>query len=196
MSGTIGDNVYRASGVVAAAGGGGAWKFISETALDTNPIVVTGLDSTYDTYMFILNGAHVSVQSGSQWIQAQLYQDGAAVTTSSYNYAMTNMGDWRSAVTAQYETATTYWKLTHDGTNTTAGSGNEVIMWLFHPSSTTLWPSILYGKMGETHDSRTQVNYGGGQFQGTGTATTGIQFDVDEGTFDGGTVRLFGLSKS
>ena len=196
MSGTIGDNVYRASGVVASAGGGGAWNFISETALDDSTILITGLDSTYDTYAYVMDSGHFDTSSGGQWYQAQLYQDGAAVSTSSYNWAMTNMGDWRSEVTCSYSTATTYWKLAHDGMKNDAANAQDMVLWLFHPSSTTLWPSILWAKMGETGDSRTQVNYGGGQFQGTGTATTGLQFVPGEGSFDGGTMRLYGISKS
>jgi hypothetical protein len=196
MSGVIGDNVYRASGVVAAAGGGGAWNFISETALDTSPILITGLDSTYDTYIFVLNGIHFTEQSGGQWFQCQLYQSGAAVSTSSYNWAMTVMGDWRSDVTASYSTATTYWKLSNDGNVLTTAAVTDCILYLFNPSSTTVWPSILYSKMGESYPARTEVQYGGGQFQGTGTATTGLQFIPGHGSFDGGTLRLYGLSKS
>jgi len=196
MSGTVGDNVYRASGVTAAAGGGGAWNFISATALDTTTVLVTGLDSTYEIYQFVFEGLHCDTTGSSNNLQAQLYQGGAAVTTSSYNWAMTNMGDWQSSVTCSYSASDTNWRFCHDGTKNTTAAVIDCILYLFNPSSTTVWPSLLYSKMGETHDNRTQVNYGGGQFQGTGTATTGLQFACAEGGFNGGTVRLYGLSKS
>ena len=92
MSGIIAQNVLDNSGLIKAPAGGGAWNFISSTALDAATISVSGLDSTYDRYQMVLSNVHVDTESsGSQYLWARAIQGGSAITSSDYIYAATSM---------------------------------------------------------------------------------------------------------
>jgi len=196
MSGSVGDNTARASGVIASAGGGGAWNFISSTALDAATITVTGLDSTYDKYQFVLSNVHVDDEnSGSQHVYARAIQGGSPVTASSYEYGATDIQSNGSSINAYYDSGTDRFRICHNGTSVPTAEGLDITLDIYHPASTTTWLTAYWEKVGYSHDNRENINVGGGQLKTT-AATTGIQFLLAAGAFDGGNVRLYGLANS
>ena len=196
MSGIISDNQGRSSGLVKAGGGGGAWNFISSTALDASTITVTGLDSTYDKYQFVLSNVHVDTEnSGSQHVYARAIQGGSPYTGSDYIYGATTMGSHQNSVTSYYDTGGGYFKIADNGTSLPTAEGLDITLDIYHPASTTTWLTAYWEKVGYTHDNRDNINIGGGQLKTT-AATTGIQFLLASGAFDGGNVRLYGLANS
>ena len=195
MSGSVGDNTARASGVIASAGGG-AWNFISSTALDAATITVTGLDSTYDKYQFVLSNVHVDTEhSGSQHVYARAIQGGSPVAGGSYEYGATDIQSNGSSLNAYYDTGTSSFKISHNGTSLPTDEVLDLTLDIYHPASTTTWLTAYWEKVGYTHDNRININVGGGQLKET-AATTGIQFLLAAGAFDGGNVRLYGLANS
>ena len=185
-----------ASGVPSwAAAGGGAWTFISSTALDAATISVTGLDSTYDKYQFVLSDVHVDTESsGSQYIWARAIQGGSAVTSSDYIYSATSYTS--SASYGGYASGgNDIFLIANNGTSLPTAEVIDITLDIYHPGSTTTWLGAFWQKIGYTHDNRDEINMGGGQLKTT-AATTGIQFGLQSGVFDGGNVRLYGLTNS
>ena len=196
MSGIITDNLGRSSGLVKSGGGGGAWNFISSTALDAATITVTGLDSTYDKYQFVLSNVHVDDEnSGSQHVYARAIQGGSPWTSNHYIFGATTMGSHQNQVDSYYDTGTSSFRIADNGTSTPTAEGLDITLDIYHPASTTTWLTAYWEKVGYSHDNRENINVGGGQLKTT-AATTGIQFLLAAGAFDGGNVRLYGLANS
>ena len=190
------EDLTLASGVPSwAAAGGGAWTFISSTALDAATISVTGLDSTYDKYQFVLSDVHVDTESsGSQYIWARAIQGGSAVTSSDYIYSATSYTS--SASYGGYASGgNDIFLIANNGTSLPTAEVIDITLDIYHPGSTTTWLGAFWQKIGYTHDNRDEINMGGGQLKLT-AATTGIQFGLQAGAFDGGNVRLYGLTNS
>ena len=185
-----------ASGVPSwASASGGAYTFISSTALDAATITVSGLDTTYDYYKVVLSDIHVDTEHGGSqitWVRA--VQGGSAVTSSDYEYAMTSMQSNSTNCNAIQSTAATYFVIANNGTSLPTAEVNDINLEIFHPGSTT-WLNALWQKVGYTHDNRVEINYGAGQLT-LAAATTALQFGLASGSFDGGYVRLYGLAKS
>jgi hypothetical protein len=180
----------------AAAAAGGAWNFISSTALDAATITVTGLDSTYDKYQFVLSNVHCDTEnSGGQFVYARAIQGGSPVAGGSYEYGATNMISNSTSIAAYYDTGTTSFAIAHNGTSLPTAEGLNITLDIYHPASTTTWLTAYWQKVGYNHDNRININIGGGQLKTT-AATTGIQFLLAAGAFDGGNVRLYGLANS
>jgi hypothetical protein len=172
----------------------GAWNFISSTALDAASITVTGLDSTYDKYQFVLSNVHCD-GSSTNYVRARAVQGGSPVASDNYIFAGTMLATQTSTCNAYHDTGTSYFELASDGTSTPTAEGLDITLDIYHPASTTTWLTAYWEKVGHTHDDRNVINVGGGQLKTT-AATTGIQFLTANGAFDGGNVRLYGLASS
>ena len=185
-----------ASGVPSwAAAGGGAWTFISSTAMDAATVNVTGLDSTYNTYKLVLSEVHVDTEDGSQYMWGRVIQGGAAVTSSNYQYTATSMQSTGSSVSGYASNGNDIILLANNGTSAPTAETIDIIIDICHPASTTTWLSYFWRKIGYTHDNRQEANNGNGQVNLT-AATTGMQFGLYTGAYDGGTANLYGLTNS
>ena len=85
--------------------------------------------------------------------------------------------------------------IVNNGTSLPPAEVIDITLDIYHPASTTTWLGAFWQKIGYTHDYRDEINMGGGQLKTT-AATTGIQFGLQSGVFDGGNVRLYGLTNS
>jgi len=82
MSGTVGDNTARASGVIASAGGGGAWTLIStQTASSDTEIDFTTLSADYLDFKVIGSGCRPS--NADQTMQVRFFDTTPTIITSS-----------------------------------------------------------------------------------------------------------------
>jgi len=199
MSGIIAQNVGRHGGLIKApSGGGGAWNLIqTQTASASADISFTsGLDSTYDEYVFIFNNLHPSNND-------VVFQTNFSIDTGS-NYNVTK--------------TTTNFEATHNETGTSGfkyGTGDDIAegtgsqrtglvgsdndeslcgeVWLFAPSDITFVKHFT---------ARTQGYYGGAYawsnfmagYCNTTSAVDAVNFDCSAGNIDAGTISLYGIS--
>ena len=177
------------------AAGGGAWTFISSTSMVGTTILVTGLDSTYDVYLFALTDVHNDTEHASNTINAKA-QQGGAIISASYNWMATQSTSAGAAIGTLYSggSVTTGFRLVDNGIGSATAEVSDGVLYIYHPSTTThlgaQWKFTHYNQ-----HSRYQCLIGNGGMITT-AATTGIQFSCNNGDFDGGNVRLYGLSKS
>ena len=202
MSGIVGQNTLDNSGLVkASSGGGGVWNLIETLTASSDATLdfTSGIDSTYDEYVFKIINLHPSDDRSLFSFQ------GNAAGGSGYNETMTTTmfrayhnedGDDQAlgyVSSGDQEQGTAFQPITtHVGNDNDENAvGN---LWLYNPSDTT------YVKHFISQCSANQgqydyliTNYVAGYFNTT-SAIDEIQFKFDAGTIDAGTISLYGIS--
>jgi hypothetical protein len=202
MSGIIAQNSGRHTGLVkASSGGGGVWNLIETLTASSDATLdfTSGIDSTYDEYVFKIINLHPSDDRSLFSFQ------GNAAGGSGYNETMTTTmfrayhnedGDDQAlgyVSSGDQEQGTAFQPITtHVGNDNDENAvGN---LWLYNPSDTT------YVKHFISQCSANQgqydyliTNYVAGYFNTT-SAIDEIQFKFDAGTIDAGTISLYGIS--
>tara|TARA_Y100000034_G_scaffold46581_1_gene57268 strand:- start:179 stop:928 length:750 start_codon:yes stop_codon:yes gene_type:complete len=185
----------------------GALKSISTTTVSSGVASVSftsGLDSTYDVYVFKFIEMHPA--SNGVYFCWQASTDGG----SNYNIACTTAmhrayhQETDASVALNYDSGSDAAQSTNPinicgqmaNANDSAASGE---IYLFSPSSTTYvkhW--ISTGNVMTHHsdpDKYTQVSYTAGYFNTT-SAVTAVSFTMQSGNIDAGIIKLYGISKS
>ena len=178
--------------------GGGSLNLIStQTASSSSTISFTsGIDSTYDAYMFKLYDIHTS-SAGDLLFQAD------TGTNTNYNQTITstffegyhyeddsdaNLGYRTSGDQAQ---GTSFQKI-----SSTLGTNNDDsavgTLKVFNPSSTTFVKHFIYVG-NSSYGTYTDNHYIAGYFNTT-TAITRFQFKMQSGNIDSGVIKLYGIS--
>ena len=197
MSGVVGDNTVRASGVIASAGGGGAYTFVASATADGSASldVTTGIDSTYDVYLITVSNFHLDTDGMD--INLLMSVGGSFITSTDYRYANT----WASS-SASYPGGTTrsdsqaYIRLQYNGSSDTTAEPESFYMWLYNPGSTTVWKNILYNETGMNQDGVMYTNRGAGLLENTG-AVDGIRIKSNTtANVSTGVMRVYGLANS
>lgn len=206
MSGIIAQNSGRHTGLVkAASGGGGVWNLIqTSTASGASDVSFTsGLDSTYDEYIFHFFNMNPATDDCSFSFQGST--DGGSnynVTTTTTAFTALHYEDGTSS-SVSYSTGqdhaqqTTFINLAHAVGNGADESASGFLH-LYGPSSTTYQKHFM-SRINSYHSgNRSYDNYRGGYFNTT-SAIDAIQFDfrlVSDGSSDAfdGTISLYGIS--
>ena len=164
---------------------------------DANATFTSGLDSTYDTYLFIFNNIHAETHQADFTVG---FRDGStdydATKTTSTFYGYHDEAD--SATGLQYDTGhdiaqgTGFCQLGGDA----MGTGNDECMsgymYLYNPSSTTFVKHFLAATNTLTEADYTVNEFIGGYVNVT-AAIDGVQFKMSSGEIQGGTIQLFGV---
>ena len=199
MSGIIAQNSGRHAGLIKAAGGGGSWNLIlTQTASSSATISFTsGIDSTYNEYVFKFHNIHPSGDNKSFSFQ------GNAAAGSGYNETMTSTFFETYHTEAGDATSFTYktsgdqaqgtgfqllCKPTHENDNGVTG-----MLHLFNPSSTTFVKHWLSRTQTINSDTYSVNDFTAGYFNTT-SAIDEIQFKMSAGNMDTGTISLYGIT--
>ena len=193
MSGIVAQNVGRHTGLVKAAGGGGAWTLIQTIDSDGSDATMdftSGLDSTYDEYVFLFNSIHpeederrfqfnMSIDSGSNY--------NVTKTTTAY-YAFHTEAD--DDVTLGYDPAEDIAQGTGNQTLTpTLGNGADEatsgILWVFSPSNTTFVKHFI-AQATTNNASEVGHHWYFAGYGNTASAVDAIQFKMSSGEIQGG----------
>ena len=182
---------------------GGGYSLISSTTFSGQSTVniTSGIDSTYDEYVFVCTDLRPSAQNGFEF---QTSTDGGTswgVTVMSTNfrgYNASNSTTGLSYLTGDDNANTTGHVLLTEtnaiGMNVST-SCSAIELHLFQPSSTT-YVKQFYSQASSYYSAGaiTAINQGfvGGYFNST-TALNAIQFQMQSGTFDG-TIQMYGVS--
>ena len=195
MSGITTDNVGRSSGLVkAVAAAGGAWNYISTTTgSSASSVTITGLDSTYDLYMYI-----ITLDGDTDGIQHYMRTEvgGSIISTSSYKYAIMQSYSGSTTPNAYNSASATAIRLNSDGVEADANNPLDIIMYSHNPSNTNyLYKTFQFHGTNKQHDGSLQNWKGSGVYE-SASAVTGIQIYPASGTYRTYTIRLYGLANS
>ena len=198
MSGIIAQNSGRHTGLVKAASAGGVWNLIlTQTASASATIDFTsGLDSTYDEYVFKFINLHPSAENPNFTFQ------GNAAGGSGYNETMTttqfnaNHNEDDSYALMGYSEdndqaqGTAFQRIGKSATdNDEALSGKLII---YSPSDTTFVKHFM-SRVQCMNITYSQEEYVAGYFNTT-SAIDEIQFKFSSGNIDSGTISLYGIT--
>ena len=204
MSGIIAQNSGRHTGLVkASSGGGGVWNLIeSQTASSDSTISFTsGIDSTYDEYVFKFINIHAQTDGAKFQFQAD------TGTNTSYNQTITST-NWRAYhaesggsgmgyITADDQSqGTAFQSISENQQGADADQSLCGTLQIFSPSSGTYTKHFLaHSTTGKNSGGQVYLidAYVGGYFNLT-TALTRFQFKMDTGNIDYGIIALYGIS--
>jgi hypothetical protein len=192
----------------ANAAGGTLTLLSTQTASSSATIsFTTGLDSTYDEYIFKFINVRpatdnvyfcfqTSTDSGSNYgvtctsSAFKAFRSEAAGTTSGVNYELQYRGD------ADLAQSTSFQRLHGDG-----GTGNDAdhnvsgYINLFNPSSTTYVKHFIAVSNNTTSGDYSINSFFGGYFNTT-SAINAVQFKMESGNIADGIIKLYGVKKS
>jgi hypothetical protein len=181
--------------------GGGTLTLLStQTANDSATIsFTTGLDSTYDEYIFKFIDIHP--RTDNMYFQFNMSTDGGS------NYNVTKTTSYFFAYVSEAGTTPfLIYRADDDLAQSTAfstlayGVGNDTdessagTLTLFNPSSTTYVKHFISNVSCYNADSFTFNNFTAG-YGNTTSAVNAIQFKINSGNIDG-TIKLYGVKKS
>jgi len=159
------------------------------------------LDSTYPIYVFKFINIHASAQANF----SVGFRDGgsdydATKTTTSFS-AYHDEGD--SATSLAYQTgddlaqSTSFQRLVSGSLGTQNDSGLVGELFLFNPSSTTFVKHFIAKTQYFTyHSTPYSFNTFVAGYCNTTTAIDGVQFKMESGNVDSGTIKLYGIKDS
>jgi hypothetical protein len=203
MSGIIAQNVGRHTGLVkASSGGGGAWTLIqtlTSDGSDSDLSFTSGIDSTYDEYVFIWNNMHPETDS------VVLTFNGSSDGGSNYNVTKTSTmfraAHYESDASKgfSYETAGDLAQSTgfqylmmgpigNDNDQSTSG-----YLHCFGLADTTFVKQFYSVANTSQYNDRAQNAYMGGYFNTT-SAIDAIQFKMTADEIQGGSISMYGIS--
>ena len=198
MSGIIAQNSGRHTGLVKASSGGGVWNLIETLTASSSATLdfTSGIDSTYDEYVFKFINLHPSAAEGDVSFQVDTGTNTNynQTITSTYFYAShseadaTNLTYYTSGDQAQ---GTAFQPIAQDtvNDNDTAMVGT---LHLFAPSDTTFVKHFI-SEINSAQSARTHHGFCAG-YVNTTTALTRVQFKMSSGNIDAGTISLYGIS--
>ncbi len=180
---------------------GGALNLITTNTISSgvsSSSFTSGIDSTYDIYMFKWINIHPATNSVYWEVN---FRDGGssfdATKTSTFFRTIHNESDSETKV--DYESGddlaqgTGYQRL-----NTGVGNGADEsvsgTMFLFSPSNTTFVKHFLSESMSHEHDDYTNRSFVGGYCNVT-AAIDGLDFKFSSGNIDSGVIKMYGITK-
>ena len=198
MSGIIAQNSGRHTGLVKASSGGGVWNLIeTQTASSDSTLDFTsGIDSTYDEYVFKFIDVHPSDNGPVFRVN---FRDGstaydAVKTTTSFRIHH-DEGDTATALT--YVTSEDLAQGTGVQHIANSGSDNDQCMTgylhLFAPSDTTFVKHFIVRTI-SSHSADYIEEWNVAGYCNTTTAIDGVQFSFASGNIDAGTISLYGIA--
>ena len=202
MSGIISQNSSRHTGLLKASSGGSAVYNLIETQTasgSANISFTTGIDSTYDEYVFKFYNMHPATDDKN--FQFQGSTDGGSsygVTITSTVFRAGHAED-DSTPTFGYFTAddlaqsTSYQRLDAGRTGNDSDSGLSGTLQLFSPSSTTFVKHFIHNSNTHKSNNQSMRAFVAGYFNTT-SAINAINFQFASGNIDIGQISLYGIS--
>jgi len=184
-----------------SVGLGGLVLLSEQTASSSASISFTsGLDSTYPIYKFEFINIHAAT--------AQANFSFNLSTDSGSNYNVTKTSTYFEAIHTEadddaelgYRTASdlaqsTGFQIINEDAGTDNDSNLSGEMYLFNPSSTTFVKHFILNSNNTFRGNRANNAYVAG-YGNTTSAVDAIQFKMDSGNIDAGTIKLYGIKDS
>tara|TARA_R100001244_G_scaffold49115_1_gene43566 strand:- start:231 stop:821 length:591 start_codon:yes stop_codon:yes gene_type:complete len=196
MSGIIADNSGRHTGLVKASSAGGVWNLIlTQTASASATIDFTsGLDSTYDEYVFKFisihpasNGTILGFQGGGSYNET--------ITSASFraSHDEADSGTSLAYRTDEQQSQGTAFQAITINTGNDNDQSLSGYLRLFAPSSTVFVKHFMTETSSYKDDDEILHFFTAGYFNTT-SAIAQIQFKLNSGNIDAGTISLYGIT--
>ena len=167
---------------------------IAETTVSsaTASVTLTGIDSTYDVYVFQYNNVESAIVN--KYMSLRFTESGTANTTSNYDYAYKVLNAGSSFSNASGTNGTFFY--THQNLfSTDPGQANNGTIYIFNANNASEYTFMTIEGTAVDASDVFQGNQGGGVFTIT-SAVDGVNFYMeDTGNLDKGTFTLYGLKK-
>ena len=201
MSGIIAQNSGRHTGLVKASSAGGVWNLIETLTADgsgTTLDFTSGIDSTYDEYVFKFINLHPATDGAEFQFQGSTdggSSYGVTITSSAFR-AIHDEDDAPANVV--YEVgfhlaqSTSFQILGNDiGNDNDQNLGGY--LHVFNPSSTTFVKHFI-STNSYTQNANIHFNSFLGGYFNTTSALDAFQFAMSTGNMDAGTISMYGIS--
>ena len=156
------------------------------------------MDSTYPVYLFKYINCHPSTDSGALQVN---FRDGgssydASKTTTSFQAQHTEADSTQFTYETDFDLAngTGFQYITRNTGNDNDQSVSGELF-LFNPSSTTFVKHFISRSNTNVSSDKSEDNYVAGYCNVT-AAIDGVQFKMDGGNIDAGTIKLYGIKDS
>ena len=203
MSGIIAQNVGRHGGLIKApSGGGGAWNLIQTITSDGSDASISftsGIDSTYDEYVFVFNNIHPETD------EVDFHFNGSSDGGSAYDVTKTttffNASHYENDASTElaYKTgddlaqSTSYQSLTRTNLGNDNDQSFSGMLYLFDPSNTTF---VKHFMAVDNHCHATDLSlndFVAGYFNTT-SAIDAMDFKMSADEIQGGSISMYGIS--
>ena len=182
----------------ASISGGGMTLISTQTASSSSTISFTsGIDSTYDEYVFKFINIHASAQYSNFEFQANASGGSGfnETITSTFFEAKHNEND--SEALMRYKTDNDQANGTaYQNISVSAGTDNDVsctgTLQLFNPSSTNFVKHFISTVQNYRDSDQSQISYVAGYINTTSSIDE-ISFKFSSGNIDSGTIKLYGV---
>jgi hypothetical protein len=179
--------------------GAGPVLIQSQTASSSASISFTsGLDSTYDEYMFVFINIHAA--SNGARLEFQVSTDGGSsygvAITSTYFDARHKENDTDAGLSYQPSidlAQSTSYQALNRGMGINNDDSHSGVLRLFAPSSTT-YVKHFYGTCNHVEHGTTSMNGFVAGYVNSTSAVDAINFKCSSGNIDAGTIKLYGVS--
>ena len=200
MSGIIAQNSGRHTGLVKAASAAGVWNLIETLTASSsaNLSFTSGIDSTYDEYVFKFHNIHpgsdnsyfqfnMSIDSGSNYNVTK-----TTTWFQSYNFEDNSLQDVGYNASRDLAQGTGFQDI-----STTMAIDNDLSLSgslsLYAPSDTTFVKHFIARANHMTDNPASNDAFLAG-YGNTTSAVDAVQFKMDTGNIDAGTISLYGIT--
>ncbi len=166
-----------------ADAGGGAWNLVAEvTPSSSNTVELTGMDSTYVTYVII--GSDVLLSSGEGITFT--FKQGGSYVNSGYYASMSRQYSGSNTITGESYENGTFQRITENNPAT-----NNFVMYIYNPSNASSRTAYYVRHVGSASGTAYRTTTDG--MQNTAGAVTAILFDCGNANFSSGSFKLYGI---
>ena len=196
--GSAGQAVKVNSGASALEFGsaGGLVLVTSVTLSNVASVSFTSIDSTYETYVFMLNNV-VPASDGVQLLMRTSTDGGSSFDSTSGDYdqrsaSINNSGTFESTGSTSADAM----GLNQGGSNLGSASGESVssVVYLFQPSNSSLFTTMSYTGIAIYNDGSARTQFGSGGRMAT-ESVDAVQFLMSSGNLESGEINMYGVVK-
>ncbi len=183
----------------ASISGGAMTLLQTQTASSSANISFTsGIDSTYDSYVFKFYDIHAQTDDTFGVFQASTDGGSNYNTTATTTFFQAKHDEADSATSLGYSTYIDHAQATsflyfQQPLGADADQSFSGTMEIFNPSSTTFVKHFISRVNGIAHNDRTNDNFVSGYFN-TQSAINAVQFKISSGNMDSGTIKMYGVN--
>jgi hypothetical protein len=202
MSGIIAQNSGRHTGLVkASSGGGGVWNLIetlTSDGSDSDLSFTSGIDSTYDEYVFKFINIHPETDRVRLIFQANASGGSGYNETITSTHFVAYHDEAGSSSSLGYEASLdqaqgTDFQILTDSIGADNDQSVSGELWLFNPSSTVFVKHFISSFNMSHWNDYTNNPFVAGYFNTT-SAIDEIQFKMSADEIQGGSISLYGIS--
>ena len=152
-------------------------------------VTLTGIDSTYDVYMFVTNNVHSANDGVNPFLR--FTASGTEDSSANYDYAFKNL---RTDTTFGNESVTNDNEINLDNIGTGTGEQFNCVLYLFNFNNASEYSFVTVEGVNINQGAVLKGRQGGAVLT-VAQATDGVEFFLSSGNIDNGTFTLYGLKK-